>query len=664
MADNLFGDRLSGILDALAGSDETIATAVHLLLPYAGVFTNIANAFIWWGLLFSIAWTIAKLVMRQTKPDEIAGKLGLAIVIFVCFIPVQVVPGSFGRLPLASFVTWKAMSTVDNLFREGVNELSSNLTRNGRGLPLSMVHTLNNDSLGAIEGSYLAPIISDYVANCTYATTLENEYGERLSQTHWRSVGLLGTGGLGFEKSNYQGTGGYVSDTLVKLFSFGTIDLEEMRDKAADWESWREEAIKILNRVDFPQSIGSGYKLPTSEYWKARIIDTKVAETDSVETLTLPKDARYLATHDHVEYERTGKEPEDLKRWHADNCYELYRLAHLGTRSYLEGLSEHYQVSMKTTAYNLSSQDAVAAGGAALGEAMRTYYRRAANIEAGAGGPGAKPVNGSFVSNDSEYGSDFAANGWGSMMGSINELAAMLLNINLDQLIIVSLGSLSIAIAFLAVMFPLFALMAPISGGGAITLPLKMMIMLELTLMLSYAVATVGILLLAALNTVATNSSYGAYSIGTSTANLTVAVMTGMFIFPFIAAKLAHVVVFGSAGVRAADGQTISAGKQAALAAVVMKAVAAVAGGAAGMTRLSPLKMPAPRSGGGGTGLALSGGRPPVPQSGAPKTGPSQPRLPSNGGGRLAAPASQGQSRLPAPRLPRGGTDDSDKSQR
>lgn len=637
MADPLFGNRLSGIVDAIASSSETISVSVNLMLPFAAPMMGVAKTFVWWGILFAVAATIGKLLLQQASTQELSGKLGLAVVVFVCFIPIQVKPGPFGQLPLASYVTWKSMGMIDEAFREGVSAVVGAMTGNETSLPLNMIHTLNNEAISAIDGTPLAPIISDYVANCTYATTMKGPNGEQLTQNNWRSVGLLGSGGLGFEASDILEQKNEFKNGLMKIVSFGTVDLGKMEDVAADWESQRDVAKEILRTVEFPKNIGNGYELPTKAYWESKINQEAIPQEEMYVSMSLPDDAAFLSTHDYAEYRRTGAVDADTQRWNADNCYELYLLAHRGTRAYLTGLSDHYQVSMTSPAKQYFPQEAKAAGGAALGEAMRTYYTKTANREAG-GGEGGQPVIGSFVSKES----DSSPSGWSSLMGGIHELSAILLKINLDQLIMASLGTLSLGIAFLAIIFPIFVMLSPIVGGHAITLPLKTMIMLELTLMMSYAIASVGLELLAALNVVAVNSAAGAFGIGSGTANLTVAVMTGMFLFPFFAAKLAHVIVFGSAGVGIADGRTISVGQQAGLAAAAAGAALALVSAPARLSSLTRAVRSSTSNNGGGGGSNGSGpsgsGGPRLPSSGAPRLGHSSRALPSSSSGRLALP--------------------------
>lgn len=109
---------------------------------------------------------------------------------------------------------------------------------------------------------------------------------------------------------------------------------------------------------------------------------------------------------------------------------------------------------------------------------------------------------------------------------------------------------------------------------------MKTMVMLEVTLMLSYLFASIGILLISAINIVSTNAALSAYGMSDGMTTITVTIMTGMFIFPLVAGKLAHMLVFGSNAVNEADGRTTSLGKQAALAGSVVGAVASVIPGA------------------------------------------------------------------------------------
>lgn len=578
MGDGILGNRLMGITDALASSVDTIRLSLSLFLPFAGPILNVATSFVWWFLLASIAFTSGKILLRQANGQELAGKLGLGMVLLVVFFPIKEGDTHY-KLPLASYVTINLIEMIDLNYRQGIDVVTSEMTNNDGRLPVSMIRTLNQNNLNAVDASRLAPIVSDYVANCTSATLKSHpDTGEPLSQRQWRTVGLFGSGALGFEPEDYREPESW----LTKLLSNGLwspmgglgSELDEL------FESDREKAIQLLKQTPIPTNL-RGYEFPTENYWNAKL-NGEANTSIPNRTISLPDEARFLSTQAYNSYKANGQiDPrEDLTKWYADDCYELYTLAQQGTRNYLKALQVSYADVFERNKWNISEQDAYAAGSHAVAEAMRNYYTRSANREAAGAEPGARPVSG-FLSNDTDSGSYLKANGLSTLQGAVNDLASMLLNIGLDQWVISLLGSLSIAIAFIAVIFPFFALLAPITGGGAIVTPLKVMIMLELTLMLSYAIAALGLMLIAAINVVAVNSKFSAFGLGDGMTTLTVTVMTAMFIFPLFAAKLAHVLVFGSSGVGAADGKTVSLGKQAGLAGAVLGAAAALLPGKA-----------------------------------------------------------------------------------
>ena len=214
MGDGILGNRLMGITDALASSVDTIRLALSLMLPYAGPILNVATVFIWWLLLGSIAFTSGKILFRQANSQELAGKLGLGIVLLVAFIPMQVEDSKY-KLPLASYITINLIEIVDLNYRQGIDVVASGMTNNDGRLPISMIRTLNQNNLNAVESSRLAPIVSDYVANCTTATLKSHpETGEALSQRQWRSVGLYGAGALGFEPEDFQEPDSWITKLL------------------------------------------------------------------------------------------------------------------------------------------------------------------------------------------------------------------------------------------------------------------------------------------------------------------------------------------------------------------------------------------------------------------------------------------------------------------
>lgn len=576
MGEGLLGNRLNGYTDVLASSTDSILLSLQLMLPYAGATLYIASSFVWWLLLGSIAFTSGKILFRQADNGELANKLALGIVILIVFFPIKYKDTNY-ELPLASYLTIGVIQLVDQAYREGIDAVASNLTSNGQKLPISMIRTLNQSNLNVVDGSRLSPIVNDYVANCTVATTLQDpQTNQYLSEQEWRVVGLYGAGLLGFEASDY------VADTdstwSWSFFAFGIPDDASSRIET-EFTQLRESAVRIFQTIEFPQSF-RGYTYPTEDYWRARV-DGEVQNATSPKLIDLPSEARFLSTADYDEYQRTGAVPDttDLSQWHADDCYELYYLAHQGTRNYLKGLQGSYRDVFARGVWNTDETTAVAAGSHAVRQAMKNFYTKSANRESGSLQAGERPVS-QFISEDQGLGGQAYANGMAAVQGSVYDLASILLNIGLDQWILTLLGSLSVAIAFLAVMFPFFVLVAPLVGGGSIIVVMKTMIMLEVTLMLSYLFASIGILLISAINIVSTNAALSAYGMSDGMTTITVTIMTGMFIFPLVAGKLAHMLVFGSNAVNGADGRTTSLGKQAALAGSVVGAVASVIPGA------------------------------------------------------------------------------------
>lgn len=651
MGEGLLGNRLNGYTDVLASSSDSIMLSLQLMLPYAGATLYIASSFVWWLLLGSIAFTSGKILFRQADSGEMINKLALGFVILIVFFPIKYKDTSY-ELPLASYLTIGVIQLVDQKYREGIDAVASTLTGNGQKLPISMIRTLNQSNLNVVDGSRLSPIVNDYVANCTVATTLQDpETNQYLSEQEWRVVGLYGAGLLGFEASDY------VADTeSTWSWSFLAFGIPDDASSRIDTEftQLRDRAVRIFKTVEFPQSFRA-YTYPTEEYWRARV-EGEANSATSPKLIELPRDARFLSTVDEDVFKRTGQVPEttDLSQWHADDCHELYHLAHQGTRNYLKGLQGSYRDVFARGVWNTDETTAVAAGSHAVRQAMKNFYTKSANRESGSLQAGERPVS-QFITDDQGLGGQVYANGMAAVQGSIYDLASILLNIGLDQWILTLLGSLSVAIAFLAVMFPFFVLVAPLVGGDSIVVVLKTMIMLEVTLMLSYLFASIGILLISAINVVSTNAALSAYGMSDGMTTLTVTIMTGMFIFPLIAAKLAHMLVFGSNAVNEADGRTTSLGKQAALAGSVVGAMAAfIPGGKAAMAAraagraaggaMKSAGNKADRAGGGSSGGGSSAGL----SSGSPGSFGGASRGSSAGGS--ASKFNRGQGRLSTPR--------------
>lgn len=643
MGETILGNRLLGITDALASSLDSIQLAMLLMLPYAGAILSVATSFVWWFLLASLAFTSGKILFRQANGSDLAGKIGLGIALLIAFFPIQYA-NTGHKLPLASYVTINLIELVDKNYRQGVDAMVSNLNEGDEKLPISMIRALNQNNLNVVDGSRLAPIVNDYVANCTSATLKPDPgTGEYLSQKQWRMVGLIGSGALGFEPSDYIRSNNQIANT----FSTGTFGIKGTvgREIPTEFTDLRSAAIRVLNTVQLPGNTRS-YDLPTQKYWDAKL-NAKTSGTISGTEIDLPDQARFLSTHDYSEYQSDPMSAArvDLTKWYADDCYELYYLAHTGTRNYLKAMNESYKNVFNQGEWNTSEQTAVAAGSHAVTEAMRNFYAKSANREAAGLGAGSEGVS-TFTRRDVGILEDTKTNGLAQIQGAINDLAAILLNINLDQWVITALGSLSIAIAFIAVTFPFFALLAPIVGGEGIITPLKVMIMLEVTLMLSYAIASIGTSLLAALNIVASNTKFSAYGMGDGTTALTVTVMTGMFIFFLFAGKLAHVLVFGSNGVGSADGRTVTPGKQAALAGSVVGAVASMLMPGGKAVRAARVASQAAKGTSGHSRSSSSGATNSLSSS-APRSGGAAPRgAPASGS---ASQFSRGQGRLSTP---------------
>lgn len=623
-----------GYIDALAGNGETISLAMELLLPFYQVGSDFAWQYGPWLALFATAGAAAKYSAGQAKGADLLQPIGIFVAIAICLIPLpKSVTGLSAPFGLGPFVTYSVIQNFNSLIKESVESAQSQLTR-GTPVPLSALSTMNQQYSQIFKGSEVEPLLQDYWGNCTNGVVNFDDHSKR----HWLSVGLLGPGLLGLQPQDIESGSQYMSSILENSSDEASemISFWDQRNGITDWDEMRREVAPELAKRKFPNGTGRSYKIPTEQYWKHQIsedpnepfsgsgylsLDAEGFSEDQIKAFMKIDEVAYMEATD-------GEKPPgwDSERFYADNCLELYQLSHMAMNRYYKGIEGQYSVPSQGN-QNFRDFEKASSVTAYMG-GLNTYYensaaRRLNDVHNSAARNGLTADQSTFSS-----AKDTALV---AGQGVLHAITSFLLKINLDQWVLALLGTLSLAIAFLLVFFPFFVPFAFFSpkGDNSLSVVFKVIIMFQLTLSLAYVTASIGAMVMSVVNAYAA-SDYNNGGISTSSvAGLAVAINTACLIFPIYIARLSYMMMFGSMGVSAASGQTISAGKQAALGAMTALIGKKLLGGIGGRGR-GRNRPDAPSPSGGTPGANSTGGF-----SGGAGGSPN-PRLPSappQGGG-------------------------------
>lgn len=563
-----------GYVDALSKSGETLQLAMELLLPFYSVTADTAWLFIPWFTLFATAWATFKLFGQQAKGADLLRPISIFIAIAICMYPLSPKVTEFDRpFGLGPYAVYSVSKSFNDLVTEGINYAQSEMM-GGQPVPLTALSTMNQEYSNIFKGSELAPLLNDYWGNCTVGVVDFEEF----SPKHWQSVGLLGPGVLGLQPADIENSKEY----LRSLTDPDRPKKPTYRDwqpnsgilKDVPWDRYRKEVKPILEARGFPNGTGRSYRIPTAGAWRSDLglitQDGGAPESRylSLDEYDIQDKARYMRpeVYDRVFVQGdTNYQGYDSTRFYAKNCFTLYLLAHRGLNEYYKAIREAYAVPDYQNAtgnrfsfegFNAATSRAAYTGG------LQTYYagsyaKRLNDVSQGAAMNGLSPQGDTYREL-----SDAALT---ETQGWLQAITSFFLELNLDQWVLTLIGSLGLAMAFLLVLFPFFVPFAFFSSAGenTITVLFKVIIMLQLTLTLSFVIASIGASIMAVVNAYAatsySNSGLSTMSIG----GLAVAINTGCLVFPLFAARLAYLALFGSMGANPASGQTISAGQMA-----------------------------------------------------------------------------------------------------
>lgn len=650
----------SGYLDAISSNSETVKLAMELLLPFYSAGADFAWTFGPWLALFAIAWGAMKAGTGQGRAADIAHPFGVAIIAGICLVPVSPsVSGLSGTFGLGPYLTYSVSQSFNAMLQNKVAETQNMLTK-GEPVPISALGVMNRQYSDAFAGTDLKPLLDDYWGNCTTGVvTFENE----LTPAHWRSVGLLGPGGLGLTEDEISAPDKYLESVLDELGGrvegadaegwSSIFDWDNTGLNSPSWDDLREEVLPILRKKVFPAGTGRAYKVPTRYFWKRKFTEDTANPNNEPYYMKVgnpgamtSERALFMSVDDWAYWARTAQTPPDWdpNKFYARNCKSLFLLSHNALREFYIGMRDEFEVPLGEGPDSFADFEKTSSVAAFTNSIMTLYNNSAAKRKNDA--VGSLPSNG-LAPQDDFVNKAFSYISAGAQ-GATNAVASFFLGLQLDQWVLSFIGTLALAIAFLLVFFPFFLPYAFISpqGENAISVVFKVIIMLQITLSFAYIIVSIGAMIMSVVNAYAASElSNGGISTNT-TAGLVVALNLGCLVFPTYAGRLAYLMLFGSNGVSAPQGQPISAGKQA--------GITAAAGFLAGRALQGLGKaLSSRRDVGTGTGTSETKHRPfggPAGGDGANGSGPQGPRLPSGSGGspQQFLPTARGTSNYPS----------------
>lgn len=574
--------RVAGYLDALGNNAETIELAVEMLLPFYSAGFQFAKAFAPIFGLFAIAWAAFRLVFGQAKLADMIRPVTILLVIGFCLIPVSPSYSGLSQpFGLGPYITY-SLSQNFNKIVQGAIDSAQKLITGGQPIPISALGALNKSYADAFKGSPIEPILEDYWGNCTVGVVTMDGYAKE----HWRSVGLMGPGGLGLADADTQPAEELLSNLVNAIPQEGT-GAEEVHNwfneniynqnlyTGISWEELRAYVYPRLASRKFPRGT-RGYEIPTREYWEAELTGNSPASGGSQSAylslgasgpVELAQDRQiFLSPRDGVYYARHGNTPSDYKPnlFYATDCQEFFYLAHAALREFYLGMQSEYEVPEQGSSMEYFEKFEKTSATFAYMGALRSLYN---NSRAKANNEALKNTSSNGLRPETSFFEDVGEGISVGLQGAFHAISSFLLGLNLDQWVLALIGLMALGIAFLLVLFPFFAPFAFISprGENAIATILKIVLMFQLTLTLSYIVVSMGASIMALVNAFAVSYERNGGLYTNSLAAFTIAINTACLIFPLYAGKLAYMLVFGSQGVTATSGQTVSAGQQAQL---------------------------------------------------------------------------------------------------
>jgi len=606
-------DNGDGYVDFLAHSGESVNTAVELLLPFHSTIMYLSKFYAWWFGILGVAIAAIVVMLRLAQPVEIWRRFWLVVTFMALMIPISVTTtDSDGRrshlMGLGPYILWKGFGGFDAVMRSGVDSVLVKLSGDKGRLPLHFYQTLNSTFSEKLGTSPAARIYNDYIYWCTKAVD-----PTVAGYPTWYHVGLMGGGGLGIPLST-NNMSDQVSDPGFWTWVLRNYSpLHALGDKFIQYtiksstkheiESQLPQARRALRDIDFGGDLhkrNAAYKVPSTSYWRSAL---NLSTPGISEIQFLPVTERFLSYQDKLAMTNVGfgdplslKDGEDKYLHYVQNCEQLYQLADLAMSQYYDALSDYYKVG--NINYRVNPDDARNATISTLKASMEYFYRNSSALAALQSNSDLAHVPGMDLK-DKGILTQAKDNAFSTLMGISGGFFAFLKGLNLDKHIPTVIGSLSLAISFLIVFSPmiiLFSLLLPDRGAVTWTL-VKIALMLQLTLMFSYIIIKIGLMIMGVINELSAASAAGPLGMSRQLASYAQGVITFSFLAPVLSGFLAKAIVFSGQGIGNPGGDPAEATKQAATLAAATFALTRV---------VSPLL----GSAGGAGARAISKGKP------------------------------------------------------
>lgn len=572
-------DNGDAYIDYLAHGSDSINTAVELLLPFHNTILHYSKFYAFWLGLIGVGLIALMAAARVTQPIEIWKRILLVVTFMIILIPINVTPNQSGRsypLGLGPFVLWKAIGGFDQVFRGGVDKVLESMAGESSKLPLHFYETLSSTFSEKLGNSPATRIYNDYMYRCTRAVD-----PSVAGYPTWYRLGLMGGGGLGLplEKSNMSDQhssptssfwtwlitrmtpGTYLVNSVYQSHKKGNI-IDQIEDELPS-------ALAALRSIDFGGDLhkrNGAYLVPSAAYWRAAL---NVSAPTTNEVHFIPVTDRYLPYHEK-EAIRMGdlapqiselKEGEDRYLHYVQNCEQLYELANTAMAQFYAAVKDYYEIGKVN--YNTDPEQVRNASISTVKAATEHLYRTSGAIKSlKAQGdimlvPGLDTKDKGVLDKAEDTVKTEASSISSSFFNFLQEL-------NLDKLIPVVIGGISLGIAFIIVFSPiplLFALILPDRGAVIWTIA-KITLLLQLTLMFSYIIVKVGLILISVINELNVVAAAGPLGTSRVLANMTLAVTSFAFMATILAGYFAKAIVFSGQGIGSPGGDPAPATKQ------------------------------------------------------------------------------------------------------
>jgi hypothetical protein len=571
------GDLAKIFTDASAVFD----MALNMGAPVHGMFLSLASGLAVFAGLFGIAYaTIGKTVGYQVDPG---GVFRSVIIISILLIPYDIADyfqsdylaqrgeyqskinevastagivlpdkASHHNVSLVLFHFHRLVTFVSTSLIDIVNTFTSPDKDKQAGLPswvFEVWHAGYANTMKDTKPFY--DLWTDYIRLCGPVAATNKEVSPRV----WRMVGLLGGTGLGHPET--QGEGDFIRESDGE-----SLGLASQRNSywLTEMKPARDLLLKeiLITKGVTPQQ--NGYYVPSREYWNTKADNGNEASSESLYINNPYDDLRWTPMQD-TNIESLQKE----KAFFTDNCDGLYRinnLAFVELRASMQGKIRTYMINGNGMGKYRGSEVDNDPNTRQLG----------ANIvyETSMVALGAKPIESTFLGNGQSILQ------WWQELKLLAHVPMMF-------------GAITIAYAFLIMLFPIIAALAALPGRGAsITLYAHSLVYAQTVVFLLYFILKVGSMMLLGMGVSLANATGGGsiFTKGIASQALaleTVLIMAVVGVFP-----IAYFLVFSDkAGLKGLSSKGLDAAGHAAKTLATVAGTAVMASRALGVSKMA-----------------------------------------------------------------------------